>query len=215
MSRRGASPARGFSLLEVGVVLGVASVLLTAVAVLGAGQIKNAKNERIGIELQSFAQIGASAHLRGVQRNLGIATFDAAAWNLGPNQSVCFDIAGNQPNNNCAPAATAKMGGQRFSASPVLTQLLTDTPPNGGYNPYCVSYEICLFENRAEARTCVPESARELSGRPCNPQRACPNPRIDGEQAFCVSAAVTPAFWKRNEAAYSIQPTWFDTSINF
>ncbi|MGI5864984.1 MAG: PulJ/GspJ family protein [Myxococcales bacterium] len=202
MIGRAAVAARGFSLLEVGIVMGVASVLLSAVAVLGAGQIANARNERIGIELQSFARMGASAWLRGV--NQGVFDF---GWPLGTERPACFDLARSTPN--CPNPV--RMGGTAFNTSTLLAQLFTTNPPNGGFNPYCVSYQICLFQNRAEARTCVPESARALAGgNLCYPTAACPSATIDGERAFCVSAAVTPAFWKRSEAEFAIQQAWLD-----
>jgi len=200
---------RGFTLLELGIVLGVIAILMAGSVVLTTGAVAAAKKERAATELRSYAKIAAGAFMRGVTVDHGESNPDLKykfdGQNVSSTAPVCYDLS-NSGWGGALPLTTPK--------NSVASMFVTATngvvsAPNGGRNPYGPQgppdlrppYALCFYPHHAEVRTCVPtvEMATGLSNSSrctacgANCPVACPG--LDGQPYTCVvsSAPALPS----------------------
>lgn len=202
---------RGFTLLELGIVLGMASILLTGAAVLGTGAFRAAKNQRSAEEIKNVAQSAATALARGL-------VVIRPGWSAapiyqfeGPNnlssdpaiQPLCFDLSRAAPDRRCATrtgqGAAPWAGAQ---APPPINEAaglghvraaFGNSMPNNGFNVFCQPYMVCFRPHSAEVRTCVPrgeENAIRVGAGASSCNLGCP-PDPDGEAMSCISLSAT------------------------
>jgi type II secretory pathway pseudopilin PulG len=217
---------RGFTLLEAGVVIGVAAILMTIIATSATARINNARNDRVALELQGFARSGATAWLRGIQIDQGPPmAFKYQEMNgltPGPLDTLpdigtgtCFDLS-MAGSKFCDPAGTIAgsnpWGGATAPDSNILNAF-AGGPPNNGYNPYCGSYEICMYSHRVEARTCVPQSAKEqasATGSVCS--FACQQLPNNTEPLACIVSSISPRSIASTRTKFTVSDTWTNLS---
>ncbi len=201
---------RGFTLIELGIVLGIAIFLTTAVAVTIKGVTQSARTQRTGDELTTLSRVAVTALKRGLVQDPALGTWSfrttggAATAPLSANTPLCYDLSRVQGagSPNC-PGSTAP--GPNWSApyyssinalpagSPILSVLGgTTLSANGGYNPWCLPYVICLYPMRAEVLTCVPRDDLDANGLEsamrCGP---CNLTGPSGEDTACVLLGAT------------------------
>src|SRR5258708_1747070 len=81
---------RGFTLIELGIVMGVIGVLMAALVSTTAGFLGVAKDQRTGRELQGLSR-ASSAAMRGNMRFVnGVVQFNADGWRAGANWVPVF-----------------------------------------------------------------------------------------------------------------------------
>jgi len=213
---------RGFSLLELGVALGVMSILLAAVGTTAGAFFRAARADRTGTELDALARVTADT----LQRSLVIQpppgpglppTYmmrqGAALVTLDNGAPRCFDLsrlAGSDrrcPPNNEDGALGADW--TNFAADPLpanspLLALLGGQMQGNGFNPWCEPYVACFYPRRAEVLTCVPAEEVNSAGLADTGRcGACSTPSpLTGEPTVCVLASV-PAF-SQNQVRLSL-----------
>lgn len=202
---------RGFTLLELGIVLGMASILLTGAAVLGSGAFRAAKNQRAAEELKNVAQSAATALARGL-------VVTRPAWAAAPSYQfegpntlnsnpavapLCFDLSRAALDRSCASAtgqgASAWPG---VAAPPPINEAaglghvraaFGSVMPNNGFNVFCQPYMVCFRPHSAEVRTCVPAkeaNAIRVGAGASRCALSCP-PDPGGERMECVTISAT------------------------
>lgn len=204
----------GFSLLELGIVLGVAVILLTALAATMKGANQSARSQRTGDELFAISRSAAAA----LKRNLVIDRVNPGLFRFRPTGAaasvpitnaapLCYDLS-RAPN----AAATCPSSGAPGAAWSNLAYFATVSPvPNGspllsmfgggstvyggGFNAWCEPYVVCLYPGRAEVLTCVPMDDLGSAGFAGTVQCGdctAPSP-VTGEVTRCIMAS-TPVF---------------------
>ena len=147
---------RGYTLLELSIVIGLAILLTTAIAAAIQGSMTAARTHRTGQEMSGLAGAAAAT----LKRNL---TGDTSGWffNGAPfsvKTPLCYDLAqGTCPSGTGLPWQNTYYSG--ISKAPPnfpLLALLSGQGYGKGYNPWCVPYVACLYPTRAEIVTCVP-----------------------------------------------------------
>ena len=182
---------RGFSLLELGVVIAVIAVIAAAIAAGTSGFMKAARAHRTGQEMQALVIVGQKALLRDLHKKPGASVGQAWIYFYGATKledaaPLCFDLAAANPDANLLALLGQAQGGKLG---------------NGGRNAYGEPYSICMFSHRVEARTCVPQedaiTATMLNLDAC--ANACP------AKMACVAAwaAVMPRYTTRLRNSYS------------
>lgn len=172
---------RGFTLVELGIVIGIAIFLTLAVAVTIKGFTQSARTQRTGEELATLSRVAVTALKRGLVREAIPGTWSfrttggAGSTPFTANTPLCYDLSRSPGGNpNCPGTSTA---GANWSApyyspvnaipggSPLLSALGGSTQmANNGYNPWCLPYVICLYPARAEVLTCVPTDDLDATG---------------------------------------------------
>jgi prepilin-type N-terminal cleavage/methylation domain-containing protein len=190
--------ARGFTLLELGVVIGVMAILMAGISVTTARYFSNAKAERMSRELDGLLLASATA-LQGVSAPNYQFFYDGLSPSLDAVAPTCFDLSQGvgTPVSDCSAAGVHDWNSAGFPI-PVRNPVNANTNPillmfggkkaNSGYNPWCVSYVICLRRNRVEVAACVPKDDAKASGltrfNSCGPCSAVvPG---SGERTECV-----------------------------
>ncbi len=205
MKRR--SP-KGFTLIELGIVIGIAIFLAVAVVATLTGSIQAARVQRTGDELVTLSRAAVVAIKRGLTSTVAgtwqfrtTGTLTVPVTNVAP---ICYDLTraagrvANCPGIN-APGPTWSAAyapaGQLPAGSPILEALGGSTlTANGGYNPWCLPYVVCIYPSRAEVLTCVPSNDVDANGLEsvmrCGP---CGTPvPATSEATSCVLRSVSP-----------------------
>ncbi len=209
---------RGFTLLELGIVLGVAIIMLTAIAATMKGANQGARSERTGKELFSISRSAAAALKRNLvidRQNPGLFRFRptgaAASVPLSGTAPLCYDLS-RAPNAAALCPATGNAGAPwsnftyfpTVSAVPAGSPLLAmfgggSTVYGNGFNAWCEPFVVCLYPTRAEVLTCVPQdelgSAGFAGALDCG---ACTAPTpLTGEPTRCLLVS-TPVFHRES-----------------
>ena len=197
---------RGFSLLELGIVIAVGAIFAAAAAATAAGFYQTARSARTGNELAGLATAGANA----LKRQLVVSV---APGTSGPNYSYtlggvpitatapqCYDLhSGICPTTNAAGPGSFVPAGypapQPVSATLIAMMTANSTSIyNNGYNAWCEPYVICLFPARADVLTCIPNSSLNSAGlestASCGACAGTPNP-VTNEATSCVMASAS------------------------
>lgn len=197
----------GYSLLELGIVLGVAIIILTAIAATMKGANGAARAQRTGDELFSISRAAAAALKRNLVAdpvNPGVFRFRptgaAASVFFSNTAPLCYDLS-RAPNSTplcpTSGAAGAPWSNLAYyptvspvpAGSPLLAVLGGGTTVYGnGYNAWCEPFVVCLYPSRAEVLTCVPVDdvgSAGLAGTvACG---ACTEPSpVTGEPTRCI-----------------------------
>ncbi len=230
----------GFTLIEFGIVLGIAILLMTAISVTINGSMAAARTQRTGEELVTLSRVGVTALRRGAIPNPATGAWSYRATGgatvpLSANAPLCYDLSRVQ-GQAARPCPGAGVAGPAWSApyvtassvpagSPLLTVLGgANLAANSGYNPWCLPYVICLYPARAEVVTCVPVNdaagAGLESAMRCG---TCPmTSPITSEPTACVLTAL-PAYsndlpavrmsYLPEDYTYLTLPTVYDATV--
>ncbi|MCA2977180.1 MAG: type II secretion system protein [Myxococcaceae bacterium] len=220
--------ARGYTLLEFGIVLGVIGVLLGTAVVSMQGMFSVARSSRTGDELWGLATAAGHALSRGRRINpvSRAVSFEPGAGLapvvLGPTTPLCYDLSQVEGRTStCRESASpATWGGGRAalrtpSGASVLTFVGGGGGYGNGYNPSCMPYVVCFYPARVDVMTCVPEddvgSAGLESTITCGPCSTL-SP-ITNERTVCVSASRPALSGASTASAKSYQPAEFNRTI--
>lgn len=175
--------ARGYTLIELGIVIGVISILTTAIAATAVPAFREARIVRTGKELNDLARAAANA----VKRNLVVSgtsfSFNdgAATRLLSPTTPICYDLS-NFPGNNprSCPAGPVVFSYNYFApanvaGSALATQPLTASSPlmamvggnkvyANGFNAWCEPFVVCVYQYRVDVFACIPADDRNAAG---------------------------------------------------
>ena len=195
---------RGFTLLELGIVIGIGIFLTTAIAVSIKGMTQAARTQRTGDELSTLSRTAVVALKRGLTPNPATGgwqfrTTGTTNVPVSANAPVCYDLT-RAPGASPVTCAVTTWRAAYVTpsaipaGSPVLEALGGSTlTANGGYNPWCLPYDICLYPMRAEAVTCVPTDDLASSGLESTLQcGACNMKTANDEPTTCVLIASSP-----------------------
>jgi type II secretory pathway pseudopilin PulG len=189
-------------LLELGIVLGVIAILMAGSIMLTTGAVSSAKKERASTELRSYANIAASAFMRGVTVNhnmTGDQRYIFDQQSVASTRPICYDLS----NSGWGGALPLTNPGNSVASMFVTYDSTTNqiTAPNGGKNSFDAPYVLCFYPHHAEVRTCVPRSemaqglANSSPCAPCGAGCASSCPAIGGQQYGCIvsSAPALPS----------------------
>lgn len=197
--------------MELGIVLGVSLLLMTALVATIKGVTDTARSQRTGEEMASIANAGVQGLKRGLVQDLATNSYSfriaggAATAALSWGTPLCYDLS---RVSGAAPAACRASGapGPNWNAS--YTGAANPIPSNSplmpffggggrvygnGYNAWCLPYVVCLFPHRVDVVTCVPRDAVGAVGlesaMSCG---ACATPSpVTNEPTQCVLQSVS------------------------
>jgi len=170
LSRRG----RGFTLLELGVVLSVIAVLTVSVAAGSSAYLRTAAAERTAKEMEGLLQAARDAASRVVYVDYnGASTVYRFGSRIGPQLSEIAGFVG-PPGSPCnvvgSPQDTGPRGADgRFTG--INVRGMMGGPPYEvvavPQSPYNETYTVCFNARRIEVQTCVPQDVVDdpVSGR--------------------------------------------------
>ncbi|MBM4380620.1 MAG: type II secretion system protein [Deltaproteobacteria bacterium] len=155
--------ARGFTLLELGIVLSVIAVLTVSVAAGSSAYLKSAAAERTAKEMEGLLRAARDAAGRVIYPDYTVnppafrifarngAALSEIAGFAGPPGSPCNVVGSPQDTGPRGPDGRftginvrGMMGGPAFEVLPVPQ------------SPYNQTYTVCLNARRIEVQTCVP-----------------------------------------------------------
>ncbi len=222
--------ARGYTLLELGIVLAVSIIFMTAVAAASSGFFRAARALRTGDELNALARAAAHALSRNLVPQGGLNfqfRFDGAGLlpitNTAP---LCYDLS-RFPTSTGVCAATGAVGTSwasgvyanvaNVSAVPAGSPLLAMAGGNrvysNGFNAWCEPYVACLYPNRAEVLTCVPQADVDSAGLAgaatcgtCGADAVAP---VGGGPTVCVMVSVPTLGRDITQLRFSYSPGTF------
>ncbi|MHB8872379.1 MAG: pilus assembly FimT family protein [Myxococcaceae bacterium] len=215
--------ARGYTLLELGIVLGVIFILMGAVVALTSGFYNTARSMRTGSELSSLARAAADALRRNlvvVGPNYEFRPINGGAGTVPLNPLVprCYNLSSVNPTCPATGGAGAAWSGPDPydgalpvpAGSPLLAALGGTSVYGNGFNAWCEPYVACLYPFRVEVVTCVPvnvASAGLVGAVKCGTCGA-PSP-LTGEPTACVLVSVPTFARGRDHLDYSYSPELF------
>jgi len=157
---------RGFTLLELGIVLSVIAVLTVSVAAGSSAYLKAAAAERTAKEMEGLLQAARDAASRVVYVDYnGANTVYRFGSRTGPQLSEIAGFAG-PPGSPCnvvgSPQDTGPKGADgRFTG--INVRGMMGGPPYEvvpiPQSPYNQNYTVCFNARRIEVQTCVPTEA--------------------------------------------------------
>ena len=157
---------RGFTLLELGVVLSVIAVLTVSVAAGSSAYLKSAAAQRTAKEMEGMLQAARDAASRVVYVDYnGANTVYRFGSRTGPQLSEIAGFAG-PPGSPCnvvgSPQDTGPRGPDgRFTG--INVRGMMGGPPFEvvpvPQSPYNQTYTVCFNARRIEVQTCIPQEA--------------------------------------------------------
>jgi len=170
---------RGYTLLELGIVIGIIVLFLGAIVASTSGFYRTARAHRTGTELNALARSAADALKRNLVVEAGpLYKFryntTTLALPLSNTAPLCYDLSrfpGSThrcPTTN-APGAAWSVAGYTSvvpvpAGSPLLAALGGDKVYGQGFNAWCEPYVACVYPFRVEVLTCVPEDDVKSAG---------------------------------------------------
>lgn len=216
----------GYTLLELSIVMGLAILLTTAIAVTIKGLTDAARCYRTGQDLTGLAGAAAAA----LKRNLVVQKLPMVSWSfrasnsgaplpIGANQPLCYDLTRVQGRmvSDCPSLGAPGPNWSAFSYPPV-NPLPADSPLlsllgggagyGSGYNPWCLPYVACFYPFKVEIVTCVPDGQVNAAGLEsalrCG---ACNTPSpLTNETTSCVVFGASALNQSSTQAALSYAP---------
>lgn len=182
--------SRGFTLIELGVVVAVIAVLASGAVWVGRGFQDAARARRTASEMTSLTRAATGVAGRGVSSQLAfscssgicsvtdsIKTFDGVDLLAG---SVCYDLS-------CTVSGSCWGGGAVRVPTTTLATALAGPTTLTGRSGYAEPYALCVFRRRVLIATCVPDEAvlGELSGATAG---ACPSGFDCAAGRRCIAA---------------------------
>jgi prepilin-type N-terminal cleavage/methylation domain-containing protein len=236
-------PARGFSLLELGIVLAVAAILTLAAASTATGFYQNARDLRTSNEMTAMATAGANAVKRGLSIQVG-SSFAGTTYTYslgqgfvpgGPISNLapqCYDLHAGPCTitGSAGPAAFVPAGYPAPTPVTLNNPIVTMMSPgavtsvngvyNNGYNAWCEPYVVCVFPARADVITCVPTADVNTVGLQTLAQcGACPagnkSPVTQDTQMSCVIASASATTKSDSSFAYSVRDFTYTPTPGF
>lgn len=222
------SPTRGYSLVELGLVMSVGIILVTAAAVSSRVAMEGARIKRTTEELDGLSRATAAALHRGLQTAPGAPGVGTALQRpftyLGQPLPRCYDLAQSSPgvaprcpDNGAAvpgwsPAAGVPLQplANELPGSPLRVILTGGSSQPGGFNAWCLPYIVCLFGPRVDVLTCVPVDDTGVgpvlqSVTQCG-AAGCPLSPLTGEQTTCVVASAASVSAASDRLRFSYPP---------
>lgn len=142
----------GFTLLELGVVIAVISVLTAGVAVGGSAYLRAASAQRSAAEMANILKVGQAALFRQLTPNYNDnpITYSLQGTKLQRNINVNAPFSGGA-DSPCY--VVGQVGQDPFD----IKSALSATQPGTLLGPYQQPYRVCVNARRVEVQTCIPQ----------------------------------------------------------